>query len=340
MASIKNIHNPNKLNFRGIVKESVELQKAYEEGIYSDTPQNRKLGRVGMSYAVYAAKVNGQKTSGAVEAYKTNAIFKNAPLLANATGPQVNKYIDTLNHEIEGKHRDPEGFLISKEGDLETKKNNIVNHFIKEYKLTNIEFSKRGEFIDDKFSSFLEKSTYVKSAKEGKSNLFTMNANEAYKLNDELFEQVKDLKKYKEKREKVIQLLEKEFGGKYKGSDVIEVNYTLPKEEYNKQKIQLEEGLKNQRDFTSFKIKSTQVPGEDVFVCEVNGIGDLIVAPVISKPACEIWVPLYKDSESGAQMTVSCEGKGFRVVDQDNANEFYLTKMSDLKKEMKKKNYV
>lgn len=37
------------------------LSKAYVEGIYADTPANRKLGRVGMSYAEYAAKQKGQE---------------------------------------------------------------------------------------------------------------------------------------------------------------------------------------------------------------------------------------------------------------------------------------
>ena len=37
------------------------IQKAYTEGIYADTPANRKLGRVGMTYAQYAAKQKGEK---------------------------------------------------------------------------------------------------------------------------------------------------------------------------------------------------------------------------------------------------------------------------------------
>ena len=36
------------------------LEKAYVEGVYSDTPANRKLGRVGMSYAQYAQKLKGE----------------------------------------------------------------------------------------------------------------------------------------------------------------------------------------------------------------------------------------------------------------------------------------
>ena len=35
------------------------LSKAYTEGIYADTPANRKLGRVGMTYAEYANKQKG-----------------------------------------------------------------------------------------------------------------------------------------------------------------------------------------------------------------------------------------------------------------------------------------
>ena len=39
--------------------ETKEVEKAYTEGIYADTPANRKLGRVGMSYSAYANKANG-----------------------------------------------------------------------------------------------------------------------------------------------------------------------------------------------------------------------------------------------------------------------------------------
>lgn len=39
--------------------KQVELEKAYTEGVYCDSPANRKLGRVGMTYAAYAAKLKG-----------------------------------------------------------------------------------------------------------------------------------------------------------------------------------------------------------------------------------------------------------------------------------------
>lgn len=46
----------NKINLSSFTKIS-ELNKSYQEGIYSDTPQNRKLGRVGMTYSAYAEKM-------------------------------------------------------------------------------------------------------------------------------------------------------------------------------------------------------------------------------------------------------------------------------------------
>lgn len=47
-----------KLNFSGFFNE---INKAYTEGIYCDSPANRKLGRVGMTYAAYAEKVKKEK---------------------------------------------------------------------------------------------------------------------------------------------------------------------------------------------------------------------------------------------------------------------------------------
>ena len=44
----------SKLNLSSFYSREVnEIAKAYTEGIYSDTVANRKLGRVGMSYAAW-----------------------------------------------------------------------------------------------------------------------------------------------------------------------------------------------------------------------------------------------------------------------------------------------
>lgn len=40
-----------------------DINKAYTEGIYADTPQNRKLGRVGMTYTAYAEKLKKEDSN-------------------------------------------------------------------------------------------------------------------------------------------------------------------------------------------------------------------------------------------------------------------------------------
>ena len=48
------------MEFRNL-KDIKEVSKAYTEGIYLDSPLNRKLGRVGMTYTAYAEKTKAQK---------------------------------------------------------------------------------------------------------------------------------------------------------------------------------------------------------------------------------------------------------------------------------------
>lgn len=52
-----------------ILNKIKQVSKAYTEGIYADTPANRKLGRVGMSYAEYAKKVKSEKEEKADKKY-------------------------------------------------------------------------------------------------------------------------------------------------------------------------------------------------------------------------------------------------------------------------------
>lgn len=59
MTTILKILN-NKSKLTSNIKE---VQKAYTEGVYSDSPLNRKLGRVGMSYKEYAQKVASKSSS-------------------------------------------------------------------------------------------------------------------------------------------------------------------------------------------------------------------------------------------------------------------------------------
>ena len=48
--------NINLSTFFSLKDKKISVEKAYTEGIYADTPANRKLGRVGMSYAEWDAK--------------------------------------------------------------------------------------------------------------------------------------------------------------------------------------------------------------------------------------------------------------------------------------------
>lgn len=44
------------------LKLGSEVEKAFSEGVYADTPKNRKLGRVGMSYKTYSKKEEKEPT--------------------------------------------------------------------------------------------------------------------------------------------------------------------------------------------------------------------------------------------------------------------------------------
>lgn len=65
-----------------LVRVPKELAKAYTEGVYADTPQNRKLGRVGMSYKEWTEKQVIDK-----EDLKTEKItsFKEIPFKERST---------------------------------------------------------------------------------------------------------------------------------------------------------------------------------------------------------------------------------------------------------------
>ena len=52
-----------------ILNKIRQISKAYTEGIYADTPANRKLGRVGMSYAENAKKLKDDKEEKADKKY-------------------------------------------------------------------------------------------------------------------------------------------------------------------------------------------------------------------------------------------------------------------------------
>lgn len=86
--------------FKKIKIESVE--KAYVEGVYSDSPANRKLGRVGMSYREYANLTDKEEVES--KSKKINEIPENIQDLKfiNKEGRKIASYkLDNNNVEIE-----------------------------------------------------------------------------------------------------------------------------------------------------------------------------------------------------------------------------------------------
>lgn len=73
--------------------ETKELKKAYTEGIYADTPANRKLGRVGMSYIEYANKQKGisEKETLKLSDFKEDILNDDNQLRVSYTDKEGNK---------------------------------------------------------------------------------------------------------------------------------------------------------------------------------------------------------------------------------------------------------
>lgn len=124
--------------FRGINKNNIikkfEVEKSYTEGVYNDSPLNRKFGRVGMSYFAYAQLVaEGKKEK--VPSYNKKYIINDIPeniadlrFKEGKNGHQIATYnVGTKEVTIEMiiKGRDDREYsFIVKEGE------NIINKII------------------------------------------------------------------------------------------------------------------------------------------------------------------------------------------------------------------
>lgn len=98
------------------------LKKAYTEGVYADTPANRKLGRVGMTYAAYASQHSEEIAKKKVAQEKDKS--KNLPLIKEKISNLISKFEktnDIINVETK------EGVSIR----LERKESKEGNHFSK-----------------------------------------------------------------------------------------------------------------------------------------------------------------------------------------------------------------
>ena len=97
---IKNIKSNQKLVFLQ------NLTKAYTEGVYADTPANRKLGRVGMSYKEWTQKQQGggneQRTKEPAETIK-NFDFKKDFEIQGKDEKTINRAYNILNDYLNDK---------------------------------------------------------------------------------------------------------------------------------------------------------------------------------------------------------------------------------------------
>ena len=89
------LDNQRRNQILGSFEKPVEVEKAYTEGIYADTPANRKLGRVGMSYSAYANKVNGGSVEhGDIRDFKKESENGQTVYKAELSGKQIKVYQD------------------------------------------------------------------------------------------------------------------------------------------------------------------------------------------------------------------------------------------------------
>jgi hypothetical protein len=121
--------NKPKLNFTGFKY----IEKAYTEGIYADSPLNRKLGRVGMTYTAYAEYTQRKKEGEDVniQDFKKsgeNILNKNKAILKDKL-----KVLDSFNSTTISLSNDHKAFIDKNKSEynvLVTDKNsNVVNKF-------------------------------------------------------------------------------------------------------------------------------------------------------------------------------------------------------------------
>lgn len=155
------------------------FQKAYTEGVYADTPQNKKLGRVGMSYKVQKKEKDVYDLNNLIEKDKIN--FSNLKNITDAV-IEGTKRIDCLNQaeeqgRKEGGRRNVEASIICKavkslfESSSESNGESRLDEEkrrIKEYAQKNdcwFDEEKLKTIIDQKLASGAESKVYISADK-------------------------------------------------------------------------------------------------------------------------------------------------------------------------------
>lgn len=177
---VKKMENIRKhgLNLSSFKKEEqpINVEKSYTEGVYSDTPANRKLGRVGMSYTAYNQKIKQSKDQldkheEAKNSRLDNFIVNNSEIVSSANEEEINKIIDGF------------GFDIDKSKGLGFKKKELVKNIRESSKLKGtvkeiasdideiIEEGREGGFESiARIDSIYDKTTTLKNLNENQVN--------------------------------------------------------------------------------------------------------------------------------------------------------------------------
>lgn len=162
----------------------ISVSKAYTEGIYADTSTNRKLGRVGMTYAEYNNKKNNSYKLEDIIKEDGKLNFDNLNLITNSILDGT-KRINSLNREEEqgrkeGGRRNVEASLITKankkrnSGQQESRRNDGVlereRELLIDYaKQNSCYFNNEKEFkslVDSYLSSGVESRVYISKDKK------------------------------------------------------------------------------------------------------------------------------------------------------------------------------
>lgn len=112
------------MKIKNIQKEAFlsNLEKSYSEGVYVDNAQNRKLGRVGMSYKQYKEKVNvGNPDKGYWEEFvdeDTGEVVK--MWVTKPTKKEEKEFLKKRKKEIEEEHKKYQ-IALKKEKEIQKK---------------------------------------------------------------------------------------------------------------------------------------------------------------------------------------------------------------------------
>ena len=155
------LDNKRRNQILGSFGKPVEVEKAYTEGIYADTPANRKLGRVGMSYISWGEYIKAKEKDPNINIKQfqgeNNLKAKNLNSIKNEEQSESNNELIPVVHISDYKSIPTKTTLKKlKEDTLKKLKEDIANQVEKEKKAkmkvfldTSIPFPARKQYSKD-----------------------------------------------------------------------------------------------------------------------------------------------------------------------------------------------